>query len=86
MPNLVHQTELKAVTTATFTTEVVDGFQVLRSASVADTFRLYAAITHRLAVRPPSCPLPQLGSSRVCPAIARYQQHPPCRGTVLLLP
>lgn len=47
----VLQTELKAVTTAMFTTEVVDGFQVLRSASVADTFRLYAAITHRLTVR-----------------------------------
>ena len=36
-----------------FTTEVVDGFQVLRSASVADTFRLYAAITRRLTVRVP---------------------------------
>ena len=45
------QSELKACKTAASITEVVDGFEVLRTASVAETFRLYAAITKRLAVR-----------------------------------
>lgn len=45
------QSELKACKTAASVTEVVDGFEVLRTASVAETFRLYAAITKRLAVR-----------------------------------
>ena len=44
------QSELKACKTAASITEVVDGFEVLRTASVAETFRLYAAITKRLAV------------------------------------
>lgn len=45
------QSELKACKTAASITEVVDGFEVLRTSSVAETFRLYAAITKRLAVR-----------------------------------
>ncbi len=45
------QSELKACKTATSITEVVDGFEVLRTASVAETFRLYAAFTKRLSVR-----------------------------------
>ena len=44
------QSELKACKTAASITEIVDGFEVLRTASVAETFRLYAAITKRLAV------------------------------------
>jgi hypothetical protein len=44
------QTELKAVKTAASTTEVIDGFEVLRTQSVADTFRLYTSITKRLMV------------------------------------
>ena len=53
------QAELKAVKTATVTTEVVDGFEVLHTTSVADTFRLYAAITKRLVVHyPPMLQLP----------------------------
>jgi hypothetical protein len=48
---VVAQSELKACKTAAAITEVVDGFEVLRTASVAETFRLYAAITNRLAVR-----------------------------------
>ena len=44
------QAELKAVKTAMATTEVVDGFEVLHSANVGDTFRLYATITKRLVV------------------------------------
>ena len=44
------QSELKACKTAASVTEVVDGFEVLRTASVAETFRLYAAVTKRLAV------------------------------------
>ena len=47
------QSELKACKTAASITEVVDGFEVLRTASVAETFRLYAAITKRLAVCQP---------------------------------
>ena len=49
------QAELKAVKTATLTTEVVDGFEVLHTTSVADTFRLYATITKRLVVTPLPC-------------------------------
>jgi len=45
------QKDLKAVKTATLTTEVVDGFEVLHTNSVADTFRLYATITKRLVVQ-----------------------------------
>ena len=45
------QSELKACKTAASITEVVDGFEVLRTSSVSETFRLYAAITKRLAVR-----------------------------------
>lgn len=45
------QSDLKAVKTATLTTEVVDGFEVLHTDSVADTFRLYATITKRLVVQ-----------------------------------
>lgn len=44
------QSELKSVKTAMATTEVVDGFEVLHTANVADTFRLYATITKRLVV------------------------------------
>lgn len=40
--------------TAAATTEVVDGFEVLRTDSVADTFRMYASITKRLVVSSPS--------------------------------
>jgi hypothetical protein len=56
------QAELKAVRTAAHSTEVVDGFRVLHSANVADTFRLYAALSKGIAARPP--PL------HTCPAVA----------------
>ncbi|BDA43201.1 probable crossover junction endonuclease MUS81 [Coccomyxa sp. Obi] len=47
----VQGAELKAVKTAMATTEVVDGFEVLHTANVADTFRLYATITKRLVAK-----------------------------------
>ena len=61
-PSQVHdritwvQAELKMVKTAAHTTEVVDGFEVLRTQSVADTFHLYNAITKHLTVHLPSFP------------------------------
>lgn len=60
------QAELKAVRTAAHSTEVVDGFRVLHSANVGDTFRLYAQLHKRIEARlwlpasPPACPPVQI--------------------------
>ena len=45
------QAELKAVRTAAHSTEVVDGFRVLHTANVGDTFRLYAQLHRRIEAR-----------------------------------
>ena len=59
-PSWAAQVDLKMVRTAGHITEVVDGFQVLRTESAGATFRLYARITQCLQARygPPYGPIP----------------------------
>lgn len=45
------QVDLKIVRTAGYQTEVIDGFQVLRTDSAGATFRLYAHMTKCLQAR-----------------------------------
>ena len=45
------QVDLKIVRTAGYQTEVIDGFQVLRTDSAGATFRLYAHMTQCLQAR-----------------------------------
>ena len=67
------QSELKACKTAASVTEVVDGFEVLRTASVAETFRLYAAITKRLAVCQQHVPMLPCHAHMVSSSAVRLQ-------------
>ena len=58
MPLAMLQVDLKIVRSAGYLTEVVDGFQVLRTDSAGATFRLYAHMTQRLQARTAHVMLP----------------------------